>query len=402
MKFRKYSFIVFSFLGISLFAIATNNTETLDTKFLFYTNSGTKSVLNIWNIEIGDSYYFSGKFINNEENNLELYIWFVDGILDSNWNYLWCKNEWDWTYVGNYLSIVSAANLSWNKITVPRKSSIDVQFSLNIPWWYSTTWNHVWCITHYVSNLSGDNDSLFTTLSRKANFLDLSVITHETNNNETDNNNSGGHNNNGGGWWVSLKKDFCPDWDFSDSYYDNDCGDVGRIHNAPWYDGNYSDEMNEAYQYCFSKWITTMYPIWLADMGWNLTRVAMAKMLSKYAINVLWIKPDTTKQIKFNDVSDKLNSDYNNWVTLAYQLWIMWINMPNNKFRPNDLVTRKEFVTAFSRMKYKTTDGKYENTENYYINHMKRLQDEWIITNTSPNMIEVRGYVMLILLRSSK
>jgi hypothetical protein len=30
--------------------------------------------------------------------------------------------------------------------------------------------------------------------------------------------------------------------------------------------------------------------------------------------------------------------------------------MPNNKFRPNDEVTRAEFVTALSRMIYNTQD----------------------------------------------
>ncbi|MBR7037006.1 S-layer homology domain-containing protein [bacterium] len=30
--------------------------------------------------------------------------------------------------------------------------------------------------------------------------------------------------------------------------------------------------------------------------------------------------------------------------------------MPNNRFRPNDEVTRAEFATALSRMIYKTSD----------------------------------------------
>jgi hypothetical protein len=50
--------------------------------------------------------------------------------------------------------------------------------------------------------------------------------------------------------------------------------------------------------------------------------------------------------------------------------------MPNNEFRPFDLVPRSEFVTAFSRMKYKTTDGQYVMTAKYYTNHMNNLVEK--------------------------
>jgi hypothetical protein len=44
-----------------------------------------------------------------------------------------------------------------------------------------------------------------------------------------------------------------------------------------------------------------------------LTRIAMAKMLSQYAINVLGQTPDTSKVVpNFPDVSAKLDADYNN------------------------------------------------------------------------------------------
>ena len=58
-----------------------------------------------------------------------------------------------------------------------------------------------------------------------------------------------------------------------------------------------------------------------ANMYGPLTRIAMAKMLSQYAINVLGKTPDTTKVVPtFPDVSAQLDADYNNGVTLAYQL----------------------------------------------------------------------------------
>ena len=160
----------------------------------------------------------------------------------------------------------------------------------------------------------------------------------------------------------------------------------------------YSDEFKEAYEFAHSQWITTMPTIQQADMESPLTRIAMAKMLSYYAINVLWQKPDTSKTIKFKDVSNKLNTQYDNWVILAYQLWIMWINMPKNRFRPNDPVTRWEFGTALSRMLYKIADWK----KKYYSTHLAKLMEEKIITNDNPDMKELRGYVMIMLKRSAE
>ena len=65
-----------------------------------------------------------------------------------------------------------------------------------------------------------------------------------------------------------------------------------------------------------------------------------------------------------------------------------------------DLVTRAEFGTALSRMLYWTSDWEYENTELYYTNHLKKLIEEWIITNDNPNMQELRWYVMIMLKRA--
>ena len=164
----------------------------------------------------------------------------------------------------------------------------------------------------------------------------------------------------------------------------------------------YTPEFQQAYEFAKWHWITTMPTIQKADMNWKLTRIAMAKMLSQYAINVLWKTPDATQNNKFNDVTDKQNSDYDNGVTLAYQLGIMWQNMPNNRFRPNDEVTRAEFATALSRMIYKTSDWVYKSTDKYYTNHMEKLVEEWIITKDDPKMKELRWYVMIMLMRSAK
>ena len=133
-------------------------------------------------------------------------------------------------------------------------------------------------------------------------------------------------------------------------------------------------------------------------MNGYMTRIEMAKMLSQYAINILHQTPDLSKwMVNFKDVTDKMDKEYDDAVTLAYELWIMGINMPNNKFRPNDYVTRAEFATALSRMLYGTEDWR----PNYYSTHIEKLKSEWIMTILNLNMLEVRWYVMIMLMRAS-
>ena len=69
------------------------------------------------------------------------------------------------------------------------------------------------------------------------------------------------------------------------------------------------------------------------------------------------------------------------------------------EFRPFDLVTRAEFGTALSRMLYGTADGEGAD---WYSTHLAKLMDEKIITNDNPQLKELRGYVMIMLMRSAK
>jgi len=165
---------------------------------------------------------------------------------------------------------------------------------------------------------------------------------------------------------------------------------------------SYTQEQVEAYTFAKANGITTKSSIEEAKMNTTLTRIQMAKMLSNFAINVLWEAPDTSKSINFKDVSSKKDKEYDNWVTLAYQLWIMWQNMKNNEFRPNDEVTRGEFASALSRLLYNTPEWEYKSTWKYYVPHIAKLYNEWIINKVEPKLKEKRWYVMLMLMRSVK
>jgi hypothetical protein len=83
----------------------------------------------------------------------------------------------------------------------------------------------------------------------------------------------------------------------------------------------YSKEMNEAYSFAYKNGITTAKNIESADMNAPLKRIAMAKMLSNYAMQVLHKVPDSSKgSVTFDDVSVQQNNNYGNAVALAYQL----------------------------------------------------------------------------------
>ena len=163
----------------------------------------------------------------------------------------------------------------------------------------------------------------------------------------------------------------------------------------------FTKEENEAYSFAKSNEITTIESIEQAKMNTEVTRIQMAKMLSNFAINVLWQEPDTEKWVvKFDDVTNKMDKQYDNAVTKAYQLGIMWQNVKNDKFRPNDEVTRAEFASALSRLLFKTPEWKYKWTSKYYVPHIAKLYNEWIINKVDEKIKEKRWYVMIMLKRT--
>jgi len=170
----------------------------------------------------------------------------------------------------------------------------------------------------------------------------------------------------------------------------------------------YSTEYQDAYRYAYTNWITTVKTIDKADMNWTLTRIAMAKMMSQYAMNVLWLEPDTTKKCAFKDVPSSLNAQYNNWATLACQLWLMWIWNDGNvskKFNPNDIVTRWQWATVFSRALSRVNWDTVSEGTPFYKTHMDYLQSKWIIksqTSPSHNSYEKRWNAMVMMMRSVK
>jgi hypothetical protein len=84
---------------------------------------------------------------------------------------------------------------------------------------------------------------------------------------------------------------------------------------------------------------------------------------------------------------------------VSCQLGIMGVNV--DKFNPNGEMSRAEFWTVLSRI----LRGNTYNTEDeiYYQHHLQQLQKIWIMNDiSSPHNKEIRGYVMLMLMRTGQ
>ena len=158
---------------------------------------------------------------------------------------------------------------------------------------------------------------------------------------------------------------------------------------------SYSQELQEAYNYAYSKGITTMSPIDNANMYGELTRGQLAKMIANWAEKEMGTKVDTTAVCSFSD-AHTAEGDLATYVKKACQMGLMGQGI--DKFRPNDKVTRGEFGTTLSRALW---GDKYNGATPFYKNHLEALRDAGIMKMIdTPNQMEIRGYVMLMLMRS--
>ena len=63
------------------------------------------------------------------------------------------------------------------------------------------------------------------------------------------------------------------------------------------------------------------------------------------------------------------------------------------------MVTRAEFGTALSRMLYGLADWEWDL---WYKTHLDKLMEDKIITVDTPDLQELRWYVMIMLMRSAQ
>ena len=126
---------------------------------------------------------------------------------------------------------------------------------------------------------------------------------------------------------ITLVPDYCPDGDFSPSYYDGTCGTPPIEDNTQveipleqTYDNKYSQELKDAYLRALSKGITTKKTITEAELESPLIKSHMAKMVSEYAKKVLDKQPDTSILCEFTDIESLQGEDLYGFVIEACQL----------------------------------------------------------------------------------
>lgn len=158
----------------------------------------------------------------------------------------------------------------------------------------------------------------------------------------------------------------------------------------------YTNEQKQAYDYSFSKNITSRDTIDKAGMNQYVTRSQIAKMLSNWAKSI-WREIDKSKSCIFSDI-ETVNSELTNAIIESCQLGILgqW----TSKFRPYDNITRAEVATAVSRILWWS---KNNWGSPYYLYHMTDLINEWIIDNMgNVKGNETRWNVMIMLMKADR
>jgi hypothetical protein len=139
----------------------------------------------------------------------------------------------------------------------------------------------------------------------------------------------------------------------------------------------------------------------------TITRAEMAKVIVKYADNVLGITPPSLRDTSsitctFSDLN-QTNEELQTYIIQACELGLMGLNAdgvtPKKYFIPNEPITLAEVATTISRLLRSNT---YRGIEEWwYHSHLLALQKADIIPrNIDPMRPEPRGNVLLILKKS--
>jgi hypothetical protein len=226
-----------------------------------------------------------------------------------------------------------------------------------------------------------------------------------------------------GGWWSSRIKDVCPNGDYSESYYDGECGisptdkeqvreeilqelwlidSVSDVHGAADEDdGSLVDEWNtwllSVYEWAKKYNLTSMQTYEAFRPSDAITRAEMAKIL------VLYVERFTNNTSSSNEACyqfwdiEEINSELQYYITQSCQLWLMGRNADRTEvktlFNPNDSLSRAEVATILSRMlRWDTNKG---SEEYWYHSHLLALRKKDIITDDhDPMRLESRKSVL--------
>lgn len=216
-------------------------------------------------------------------------------------------------------------------------------------------------------------------------------------------------------WLPWLKRDTCPNGDYSPSYYDNDCWDIPTDNEttndwttnctSEW--SRYNLETNNAFTYACQLGMTDNTVIQDANIDEYILRKEAAKMISIFATKELKKTPSVNTWCIFSDISNE-SRDFQDYIQLSCELWIMWLKKdgtPDSIFNPNKYVTRAQFGTMLSRLLY----GDSYNIDlwsaiPFYQEHLEILQKNNIMTkiNNPITKVEIKSWIMLMMYRISQ
>lgn len=160
----------------------------------------------------------------------------------------------------------------------------------------------------------------------------------------------------------------------------------------------YGEDVFVAYNWAINNWITTIDDVSKVKFNKKITRAELAKMMVVFMSWVLEKEPILTGDINYEDVDPQKLWDLTWYIELAYKYQIMWIKADWSSlknFNPDRTVTRAEFATVLSRVLYGNI---YNQTwKNYYEKHIEALEKANILSNTNPDLVEARWWIMTML-----
>ena len=141
------------------------------------------------------------------------------------------------------------------------------------------------------------------------------------------------------------------------------------------------NELRIAINRMYGRWLT-IYNTPDTFMYKNgLRRDEATKFFVKYAKDILWIRPDTTKiWCKFTDL-DKAWPDLKELIVESCQLWLFqWYQW---KFMPDQQLTNAQALAVFIRM----IDGWKDESDGHFAdNYLRKAQELWIVWWLSLNI----------------
>ena len=211
-------------------------------------------------------------------------------------------------------------------------------------------------------------------------------------------------------WTLSTRKDITwaiTTWELIPEIIKIDNESLNTLNLAIAKCNSLENEDLQSYCFAYEIWSTTMPTFESALYDDLLTRAQFSKIISQFATKIMKQDINTNNKCDFSDLYDIDSKELQSFIIKSCQLGIMWVNGTNDEkiaFRPNDNVTRGEYVTVLSRMMY---GMKYELPKNqvgkvpFFTYHMNKMIEDGIVNIRLPYDNAQRRVAFLTIFRLS-